>query len=215
MHARRRMHRRLRRARRVLLRGRLLRSRSVFARLLRRGRGHLMRASPKRLMRALAAIATVLVGTVNAAAQEPPAEPAPTAAPGAAAADASAAHPLPTGAPSPPVAPSPPGAPSPLQIAPDVVRLRDGTRLRGTVAEYRPGAGVTLVLSSGAVRVIAPADVEAVVRLDANTPTREGSGTPRASAPPVYVATGVRARSAPRAPPSCWARCSACRRSGS
>lgn len=104
--------------------------------------------------------------------------------------------------------PMPPGSPSPLHIAPDVVRLRDGTRLRGTVAEYRPAAGVTLVLSSGEVRVIPPADVDEVVRLDASTPARGESGAPRASAPPVrvhfdsrgersltvYVATGVRAR---------------------
>jgi len=156
----------------------------------------------------LATIVGLLLCPLRAAAQDVPVEPAQTAAadsaePAGVVADS--AEPASAGTAARHV---PRGAATPLRIAPDVVHLRDGTRLRGTVAEYRPAAGVTLVLSSGEVRVLAPSDVARVVRLDAGTPSRGSAGTPRASAPPVrvrfqprgegsltvYVAAGVRAR---------------------
>jgi len=160
----------------------------------------------------LATIVGLLVGPLRAAAQDAPVEPAQTAAADSAESAgvvADSAEPASAGSAAQPL---PPGVPTPLRLAPDVVHLRDGTRLRGTVAEYRSAGGVTLVLSSGEVRVLAPSDVARVVRLDASTPSRGSAGTPRASAPPVrvrfqprgegsltvYVAAGVRARAAVR-----------------
>ncbi len=62
---------------------------------------------------------------------------------------------------APTVAPAaPPPAAAPPSAAPDVVRLKNGGMLRGTIAESEPGQSVTIVLLTGETRKVPFADVE-------------------------------------------------------
>lgn len=63
---------------------------------------------------------------------------------------------------APPAAAPPAAAPAPAAptVAPDVVRLKSGGLLRGTIAESEPGQFVVIVLITGETRKVAAADVQ-------------------------------------------------------
>ncbi|HEY4103317.1 MAG TPA: hypothetical protein VGM44_05470, partial [Polyangiaceae bacterium] len=56
--------------------------------------------------------------------------------------------------------PAPTAAPAPAAAAPDLVRLKDGSMLRGTIAELKPNDFVTIVLITGETRKIPFANVD-------------------------------------------------------
>ena len=84
----------------------------------------------------------------------PPASPAPAPAP--------APAPTPAPAASAPAVPAPVAAPGAFVAvnAPDIIRLKNGGLLRGTISELVPGDYVTLVLITGETRKVAYADVQ-------------------------------------------------------
>jgi len=82
-------------------------------------------------------------------------------------------------------------AAQPAPTAPDLVRLRDGGLLRGTIAELSAGDHVTIVLLTGETRRIAAADFSFAGPAD-EAPRAGTTGTP-------LVATGATA--VPPAPP--------------
>ena len=82
-------------------------------------------------------------------------------------------------------------APTALAPAPDVVRLKNGGMLRGTIAESVPGDSVTLVLITGETRKIPFADV---------TYAGSASSEPSAAPAPAPAPTPAPAPAAPPAP---------------
>jgi hypothetical protein len=118
-----------------------------------------------------------------------PAAPTNTAAP-AAAPNAKPAAPAAAASGPVPQAPSAPAVASgPVAVnAPDIVRLRNGGLLRGTISELVPGDYVTLVLITGETRKVAYADVQYAGAANAE------AGAPAA---PAAAATAAAAISAP------------------
>ncbi len=76
---------------------------------------------------------------------------------------------------------------APSTAAPDVVRLRNGGLLRGTISELVPGESVVLITATGEVRRFAMADVEYA---------GPAAGLPGAAAPPAASAPPPPARAA-------------------
>lgn len=89
----------------------------------------------------------------------------------------------------------------PSVTAPDLVRLRDGGLLRGTIAELAAGDHVTIVLLTGETRRVAAADftfagpVEEAPRIAGTPPTPEIPAAPAIdSAPPPMPTDAASAR---------------------
>ena len=85
--------------------------------------------------------------------------------------------------------PSPP--PSPTPRADDIVILKNGTMLRGTVTEAIPGRSVRILLVSGETRVVDGREISYVGPASAMPPA---GGAPPAGPPPPSALIGVDAR---------------------
>jgi hypothetical protein len=165
------------------------------------GRG----AVPRPFVPATPTKGTVAPRAPSAGLPSAPPSTAPSAKAGAPAPAASAAAPQ---VPSPvPPAPAPAPAPAPTPVpsslvavnAPDIVRLRNGGILRGTISELVPGDYVTLVLITGETRKVAYSDV-----LYAGVANAEAGAPPAPVAPasiaPPSPAASARAGSAAASP---------------
>jgi hypothetical protein len=106
-----------------------------------------------------------------------------------------AVAPVPYQPPSPvPMAPDPnalPAPPSPAgsSLGDDVIRLKDGGMMRGTIVEILPGDHATIVLAaSGTSAIVSWAGIERIERIDRNRPpapeAAPSPGTPAAPSSP-------------------------------
>lgn len=79
-------------------------------------------------------------------------------------------------------------------VPPDLVTLRDGGMLRGTIAELAPNDHVTIVLVTGETRTVPAAEIAYA--------GPAGSAPQPASTPPIVAAAASPPSSAPAAPPA-------------
>src|SRR5688572_477116 len=94
-----------------------------------------------------------------------------------------------------------PAAAAPAVSAPDVVRLKNGGLLRGTISELVPGQTVTIVTASGKTRELPMAEVDYAGPADKDPQVGAGPAVPTATAAPA-AATAPAAASAQDEPKS-------------